>query len=76
MHHPPPDTRAAIRGGCIRKFPSAVLAAQWDHVILSCTDGPWKLSLLDLFATEKILRYHDLIERASTPDELRSWLNL
>ncbi len=76
MHLPPSDTRAAIRGGCIRKFPSAVLAAQWDHVILSCTDGPWKLSLMDLFATEEILRYREMIERASTPDELRSWLNL
>lgn len=76
MTHPPADTRAAIRGGCIRKFPSAVLAAQWDHVILECQDGPWKLSLMDLFATEKILSYRELIERASTPDELRSWLNL
>jgi proteasome accessory factor A len=76
MTHAPTDTRAAVRGGCIRKFPNAILSAQWDHVTLQTLGGPWRLSLMDLFAAPEVLRYLDLIDRASSPDELRTWLNL
>jgi len=76
MNEAPQTTRAAIRGGCIRKFPSAVLSAQWDHVTLQTQTGVWKISLLDLFAESEVLRYRASIEQASSPDELRMLLNL
>jgi len=30
---PPPDTRAYFRGECIRRYPSAVVAANWDALV-------------------------------------------
>ena len=46
MRHPPASTRAYIRGRCIQKFCSSVIAAQWDHITLEGDDGPIKISLL------------------------------
>ncbi len=74
--YPPETTRALIRGDCIRKFGSAVVSAQWDHVTLQGRGGPVKVSLLDLFAPSDIRHYHHAIERAVSPDELRTLLNL
>jgi Pup amidohydrolase len=34
IDHPPQDTRAWLRGECIRRFPDAVVAAGWDSVVL------------------------------------------
>jgi Pup amidohydrolase len=33
MREPPEDTRAFFRGGCIRRYPDAIVAASWDSVI-------------------------------------------
>ncbi|HYZ11128.1 MAG TPA: depupylase/deamidase Dop [Actinomycetota bacterium] len=33
MREPPDDTRAFFRGGCIRRYPDAIVAASWDSVI-------------------------------------------
>ncbi len=33
MREPPEDTRAFFRGGCIRRYPEAIVAASWDSVI-------------------------------------------
>src|ERR671918_841238 len=33
MRKPPEDTRAFFRGGCIRRYPDAIVAASWDSVI-------------------------------------------
>jgi Pup amidohydrolase len=33
MREPPVDTRAFFRGGCIRRYPDAIVAASWDSVI-------------------------------------------
>lgn len=74
--HPPETTRALIRGACIRKFGPAVVSAQWDHVTLQGTHGPVKVSLLDLFASSDIQRYHSAVLRAASPDELQTLLNL
>jgi proteasome accessory factor A len=67
-----PSTRAEIRGRLVRKFGRAITAAQWDHVTLRGQNGAIRISLLDLFAPEAILRYCDAIDRARTPDDLRS----
>jgi Pup amidohydrolase len=67
-----PRTRAEVRGRLVRKFGAAITAAQWDHVTLRDRLGEVRISLLDLFAPETILRYCETIERARTPEDLRS----
>lgn len=67
----PPTTRATVRGKCIQKFASSVISAQWDHITLQGTEGPIKISLLDLFAPEDVLRCSRVIDAARTPDDLR-----
>src|SRR3989454_160304 len=67
----PPTTRATVRGKCIQRFASSVIAAQWDHITLQGSDGPIKISLLDLFAPEDVLRYGRAIDAARSPDDLR-----
>jgi len=67
----PPTTRAAVRGKCIQKFASSVIAAQWDHITLQGTDGPIKISLVDLFAPEDVLRCGRVIDAARSPEDLR-----
>jgi proteasome accessory factor A len=76
MIEPPLTTRAYVRGKCIQKFASAVLAAQWDHVTLQGDRGPIKISLLDLFAPEEISRYARAVDAAGTPDELCALLQV
>jgi proteasome accessory factor A len=76
MHNPPPSTRAYIRGMCIQKFSSAVLAAQWDHITLEGSTGPIKISLMDLFAPREIMHYARTVDAASTPDDLRVLVNV
>lgn len=69
---PPATTRAYIRGKCVQKFSSAVLSAQWDHVTLQSTDGPIKVSLLDLFSIEDVVRAAAHIDAARSPDDLKA----
>ncbi len=67
---PPPTTRAYIRGRCIEKFASAVIGAQWDHITLQGSEGLIKISLMDLFEPEEIVRFSKAVDAARTPDEL------
>ena len=78
MHHPPASTRAYIRGKCIQKFSSAVIAAQWDHITLQGAQGldPIKISLLDLFAPQEIMHYARAVDAAQTPEDLRVLVNV
>ncbi|HTG44633.1 MAG TPA: proteasome accessory factor PafA2 family protein, partial [Verrucomicrobiae bacterium] len=76
MRNPPPSTRAYIRGKCIQKFSSAVLAAQWDHITLEGEAGPIKISLLDLFAPQEIMHYARAVDAAQKPDDLRVLVSL
>ncbi|MDB6018573.1 MAG: proteasome accessory factor [Pedosphaera sp.] len=71
MCEPPATTRAYVRGKCIQKFPAAVESAQWDHITLQGEDELIKISLMDLFAPEDILRYGRIIDRAHSPGDLR-----
>lgn len=75
VNRPPATTRALVRGSCIQRFPNDVLSAQWDHITLRGQDGPVRISLMDLFAPEQIMRYAKGVEQAHSPDELRSLIN-
>ena len=68
---PPHTTRAYVRGKCVQKFPAAVESAQWDHITLQAGEELIKISLMDLFAPEEILRQGRAIERAQSPEDLR-----
>jgi Pup amidohydrolase len=67
----PATTRAMVRGKCIQKFAASVISAQWDHITLQGANGPIKISLLDLFAPEDVLRYSRAIDAARSPEDLR-----
>jgi len=72
----PPHTRAYVRGRCIQKFPDEVISAQWDHITLQGSDGPIRISLLDLFAPEEIVQYVRAVDAARSPDDLRILANV
>ncbi|HWY75990.1 MAG TPA: proteasome accessory factor PafA2 family protein [Verrucomicrobiae bacterium] len=72
MCEPPTTTRAYVRGKCIQKFATAVESAQWDHITLSGERGPLKISLMDLFAPEDVSRYARAVDRARSPEDLRT----
>jgi len=71
VHRPPRDTRAAIRGRCVDKFPDAILSAQWDHVTLRTRHGPLRVDLTRLFDPADIAAWLAVVEAAVTPDDLR-----
>ncbi len=81
MTAPPEDTRAWLRGACVRALPSAVVAAGWDSVVLDRGGGRGlvRLPLADPAAgtrrlTEAALRdaedVDDLLRRLGAPTEL------
>jgi proteasome accessory factor A len=72
----PPFSRAYIRGKCIQKFASHVTSAQWDHITLQGSDSTIKISLLDLFAPDEIVRYAKTVNAARSPEDLRSIANV
>ncbi|MDB6123116.1 MAG: proteasome accessory factor [Pedosphaera sp.] len=71
MAEPPTTTRAYVRGKCIQKFASSVESAQWDHITLQANGESLKISLMDLFAPDEILRYGKLVDGARSPEDLR-----
>lgn len=71
VREPPSTTRAHVRGKCIQRFAAAVESAQWDHITLQAGGESIKISLMDMFAPEEILRYGKIIEGARSPEDLR-----
>ena len=67
----PPRTRAYVRGKCVQKFSSSVISAQWDHITLQGTNGPIRISLMELFAPNAVLQYANAIDAARSPDDLK-----
>jgi proteasome accessory factor A len=71
ISEPPKTTRAYVRGRCIQKFSSSVVAAQWDHITLQGSKGPLKISLLDVFTDKEIAAFAKVVDAAKTPDDLK-----
>jgi proteasome accessory factor A len=71
VREPPHTTRAYVRGKCVQKFPAAVESAQWDHITLQSGGELIKISLMDLFAPDEILRQGRAVEAAQSPEDLR-----
>ena len=67
---PPATTRAYFRGRCLERWPDAVVAANWDSVILDVGGDP--LKRIPMMEPLKGTRAHveHLFESVSTPGEL------
>ncbi len=69
MRQPPTDTRAYIRGLCVRKFPSMIRALNWGRITLCQNGQEFALDLRSL-VDSRVGAFRRSIEGASTPREL------
>ena len=74
--HDAPRTRAAVRGGVIQRFPDAVVAAQWDHVIVKDEQGKFRIDLTRMFSPSVIESALAVVQNATAPKDLRKLLNV
>ncbi len=70
MTVPPSDTRAFFRGECLRKWPTDVVAANWDSIVFDVGTDP--LRRIPMMEPTKGTRDHvgSVLEECSTPLEL------
>src|SRR5436309_14477433 len=70
MTEPPPSTRAYFRGQCLEKWADAVVAANWDSLILDVGSDP--LRRIPMMEPLRGTRAHveSLFEECTTPAEL------
>ncbi len=70
MTNPPTDTRAYFRGRCLQKWPSAVVAANWDSLVFDLGEDP--LRKIPMMEPLKGTAAHvdNLLESCSTPADL------
>ncbi|MEC4669149.1 MAG: proteasome accessory factor PafA2 family protein, partial [Nitrospirota bacterium] len=70
----PSDTRAGIRGQCIRQFPDRILSVQWERIRFSGGAGPTTLDMDDLFETAAVRELGEILATAASPEEaLTTW---
>jgi proteasome accessory factor A len=67
---PPPDTRAALRGGCIDRFGPQVESAQWDAVILRDGRQRIEVDLRDVFTPARVAQGLGALAAARRPADL------
>ncbi len=60
----PADTRASVRGLCVKKFSDEIAGVQWERVRIN--GGSSSLDLTDLFDPEDVGELSGLLERAGT----------
>jgi proteasome accessory factor A len=67
---PPPDTRAWFRGTCLKRWPTAIVAANWDSMVFDVgTDPLRRVPMMEpLRGTEALLG--DILRSSETPTEL------
>lgn len=69
LRHPPQDTRAYIRGLCVRRFSSAIRALNWGRITLLQDGQEFSLDLRT-FVDGQVGVVNRSVESASTPREL------
>jgi proteasome accessory factor PafA2 len=69
LAEPPPDTRALIRGLCIKRFPAAIRALNWGRITL-LQDGQELTLDLRALVDGRVGALAPLLEGGSTPREL------
>ena len=72
---PPPDTRAWFRGECLRRFPDAIVAANWDSLVFDIGGDPLRrVPMMEpLRGTREMVG--SLLDRCATAAELISALD-
>jgi proteasome accessory factor A len=72
---PPPDTRAWFRGECLRRFPEAIVAANWDSLVFDVGGDPLRrVPMMEPLRGTRAL-VGSLLERCATAAELISALD-
>lgn len=66
----PADTRAAVRGACVEKFPGAIRSVQWERVIFSINGRERVLDLGSVIESAEARSLLERIEKARSPEEL------
>ncbi len=67
---PPPTTRAYFRGQCLARWPEAVVAANWDSLILDVGSDPLRrIPMMEPLRGTKA-HVEDLLEQCANPAEL------
>ena len=70
MTEPPSTTRAYFRGGCLARWPDAVVAANWDSLILDVGSDPLRrIPMMEPLRGTKA-HVEPLFEQVGTPAEL------
>jgi proteasome accessory factor A len=70
----PADTRAGIRGLCIRRFPDQIKSMQWERIQFSGGLLPRTLEMGDLFEPQAVQACAQIFESAASPiDALNVW---
>jgi len=72
---PPPDTRAWFRGECLRRFPDAVVAANWDSLVFDIGGDPLRrVPMMEPLRGTRAM-VGSLLEQSRTAAELISALD-
>ena len=70
----PNDTRAGIRGICIRRFPDQIKSMQWERIQFSGGLIPRTLEMGDLFEPQAVKACAKIFEDSASPmDALNAW---
>jgi proteasome accessory factor A len=70
----PSDTRAGIRGLCIRRFSDHIKSIQWERIQFAGGLLPKTLDLSDLFDVNDVLAMAKILEVAPSPaDAISTW---
>jgi Pup amidohydrolase len=72
---PPPDTRAWFRGECLRRFPDAIVAANWDSLVFDIGGDPLRrVPMMEPLRGTRAL-VGNLLDRCASAAELISALD-
>jgi proteasome accessory factor PafA2 len=71
MHHPPRDTRAAIRALCVQRYPAQVESINWERIVLRNDDQTVRLDLSQLIGDTS-----DLNRRLTTAETITQFVDL
>ncbi len=70
IQHPPEDTRAYFRGGCLRRYASEVFGVNWDSISFGIGDEPIKRVLMAEPLKGSKAHVEDLFQTSPTAAEL------
>ncbi len=71
MQQPPVDTRAAVRGLCVQRYPSQVESINWERIILNSGEQSVRIDLSQLTGDTR-----DLTRRLMAASDITEFVNL